>query len=186
MPITVFGHQCSHPLFRGVVFNDVQGSFQIYSSPTVNTLLSITSNCLQWHPGVSVGFKMLEITDCSLYLFFIKYWKHVRNNPAPTHNVIILSYESPLPISLYPRLRQFPEIKDKMSVRTGTEVSYQHQQVPGSQHSVEFFTDAHNLQKLLFPRKVWKWASLLLFLNYKSRFWLPGTCLCLFKAKPFQ
>ena len=36
-----------------------------------------------------------------------------------------------------------PEIKDKMSVRTGTEVSYQHQQVPGSQHSVEFFTDAH-------------------------------------------
>lgn len=114
MPITVFGHQCSHPLFRGVVFNDVQGSFQIYSSPTVNTLLSITSNCLQWHPGVSVGFKMLEITDCSLYLFFIKYWKHVRNNPAPTHNVIILSYESPLPISLYPRLRQFPEIKDKI------------------------------------------------------------------------
>lgn len=94
MPITVFGHQCSHPLFRGVVFNDVQGSFQIYSSPTVNTLLSITSNCLQWHPGVSVGFKMLEITNCSLYLFFTKYWKHVQNNPAPTCNVIILTWIS--------------------------------------------------------------------------------------------
>lgn len=114
MPLTVFGHQCSHPLFKGVVFDDVQGSFQIYSSPTVNTLLSITSNCLQWHPGVSVGFKMLEITDCSLYLFFIKYWKHVKNNPTPTLNVIILSYESPLPISLHPWRRQCPEIKDKV------------------------------------------------------------------------
>ena len=114
MSLTVFGYQCSHPLFKGVVFDDVHDSLYIYSSPTVNTLLSITSNCLQWHPGVSVSFKMLEITDCSLYPFFIKYWKHLRNNLAPTCNVIILSYESPLPISLHPRLRQCPEIKDKV------------------------------------------------------------------------
>lgn len=46
MTLTLSGHQCSHPLIKGVIFDDVQGSFQIYNSPTLSTLLSITSNCL--------------------------------------------------------------------------------------------------------------------------------------------
>ena len=46
MSLTLSVHQCSHPLIKGVIFDDVQGSFQIYNSPPLSTLLSITSNCL--------------------------------------------------------------------------------------------------------------------------------------------
>lgn len=50
LSFSLSGHQCSHPLTKGIVFDDVQGSFQMYNSSNVNTLylsLAIASDGIQ-------------------------------------------------------------------------------------------------------------------------------------------